>query len=89
MASSSALALPPILQPTNPDLVSPVSVASTLTRKDVIHFWGVCGILNHTKISAPNPDDRVTSGLEDGIAFYEAFLYASLRFLLHPFIISP
>lgn len=78
----------PALAPADLDLVGLASMASTMTRRNIIRFRGIYKILYHIWISVPNPNDRVTSRLEGGITLYEAFLHVGLRFSLHPFILS-
>lgn len=58
--------------------VGPASMALTVTKEDVIHFWGMCGISNHIRVFSPDLNDKVTSRLEGGIALYKGFLHAGL-----------
>lgn len=72
--------------PAAPILVGSVSMVLTMTMEDVIYFQGMYGIQSHIRVFAPDPDGRMTSGPEGGIALYEGFLHAGLRLLFHPFI---
>lgn len=71
-----------------PVLVGLMSVASTVTREDVVQFQGMYDILDNIRITAPSPDDMVTLRPKGGIALHEGFLHVGLCLLLHSFIVN-
>lgn len=71
-----------------PMLASPIGIASTMIREDVIYLRGMYKVSNHIRIFVPDHSDRVTSSPEGGIALYDGFFHARLCLPLYPFILS-
>lgn len=63
-------------------------MASTISTLTVICFRRMYEIPDHIKMSAPSPNDKVTSGPKGRIAIYEAFLQAGFCLPFHPFILT-
>lgn len=66
-------------------VASLAGLVSNVSRMTVLCLWRIYEILDHIRISTSDSNNKVTSGLEGGIALYETFLHAGLHLPFHFF----
>lgn len=59
-----------------------------MTPEDVEGLRVRFRVPNFIRLSAPRPEDRVTSARPGRVALYKEFFRCGLRFSLHPFIVN-